>query len=543
MNRSPLFSICTPVHDPPLDLLRACLDSITAQTFGDWELCLADDGSRDPAVVAELRRRAAADPRVRLVERPEAGGIVAGSNAALEMASGEFVVLVDHDDRIEPDALERVAAAIAADPTIDYVYTDEDKLAPDGTVYDTFHKPDWSPERLRSQNYCTHLSVLRRSIVDDVGRFHHGFDGSQDHDLILRVTERARRVHHVPAVLYHWCITPGSTAGDADAKPHAREAGRRAVEAHLARLGLDATVEQLATPGHYRSRRRLADPPTVSIVIPTVGTARSVWGIERPLVLGAVESVRSVTTYPHVEIVVVADPPTPEAVLDELERLDCTVLRATGEFNFSARCNQGAAASSGQVLLFLNDDVLVEQPDWLEVMVGFLAEPDVGVVGARLLYADGTLQHGGILLNEQPLHIFHGFAGDDPGPFGLLEIDREVSAVTGACLLTPRSVFDELGGFPVEFRIAFNDLDYCLRVRATGRRIVWSAHSTLFHFESQTRRPDADQPEIDLLYARWGAELHRDPYGNPAFAPKQAVWLPQERATLRAAIRSRLRRR
>jgi O-antigen biosynthesis protein len=540
---APLFSICTPVHDPPLDLLGACLDSIAAQTFTDWELCLVDDGSRDPAVVTELRRRATTDARIRLVERPEAGGIVVASNAALEAAVGEFVVLVDHDDRIEPDALERVAAALAADPTIDYLYTDEDKLSPDGTVFDTFHKPDWSPERLRSQNYCTHLSVLRRSVVDDVGRFRDGFDGSQDHDLILRVTERARRVHHVPAVLYHWCITPGSAAGDANAKPYAREAGRRAVAEHLARIGIDATVEQLATPGHYRSRRRLVDPPTVSIVIPTVGTARPVWGIERPLVLNAVRSVLDVTTYPHVEVVVVTDPGTPEQVLRALDELDCTVIRATGPFNFSGRSNEGAAASSGDLLLFLNDDVLVEQPDWLDVMVGFCVEADVGAVGARLLYADGTLQHGGLLLNEQPLHIFHGFAGDDPGPFGLLEIDREVSAVTGACLLTPRRVFEELGGFPEEFRIAFNDLDYCLRVRASGRRIVWSAHSTLFHFESQTRRRDADQHEIDLLYERWGDELRSDPYGNPAFAPKQSVWLPRERATLGAAIRSRLRRR
>ena len=537
---TPRFSICTPVHDPPLDLLRACLDSIVAQTCTDWELCVVDDGSQRIEVLTELRARVDGDPRIRLVERPVAGGIVAASNVALEMASGEFVVLVDHDDRIESNALQLVAAALDADPTIDYLYTDEDKLAPSGRVYDTFLKPDWSPERLRSQNYCTHLSVLRRSLVAEVGGFRNGFDGSQDHDLILRVTERARTVHHIPAVLYHWCITPGSAAGDADAKPYAREAGRRAVEEQFVRLGIDADVEQLDTPGHYRSRRRLADPPSVSIVIPTVGTARPVWGIERPLVLGAVRSVLDVTTYPAFEIVVVADPATPPEVLDALGELDCRVVRATGEFNFSLRCNEGAAAATGDVLLFLNDDTLVEQEDWLETMVGFLAEPDVGVVGARLLYADGTLQHGGLLLNEQPLHIFHGFAGDDPGPFGLLEIDREVSAVTGACFLTPRNVFDELGGLPEEFRVAFNDLDYCLRVRATGRRVIWSAHSTLFHFESQTRRPDADQHEIDLLYERWGDELRRDPYGNPAFAPKQAVWLPRERATLGAAIRARL---
>lgn len=543
MSGSPRFSICTPVHDPPLALLRACLDSIVSQACADWELCLVDDGSADRAVLDELRHRSSADARVRLVERATAGGIVEASNEALAMARGEFVVLVDHDDRIEPDALAMIGAAIDADPTIDYVYTDEDKVTPDGVVSDTFLKPDWSPERLRSQNYCTHLSVLRRSLVDEVGGFQPGFDGSQDHDLILRVTERARTVHHVPAVLYHWCITTGSTAGDAGAKPYAREAGRRAVGAHLDRLGIEATVEQLDIPGHFRSRRRLATTPTVSVIIPTVGTARPVWGVERPLVLNAVRSVLDTTDSSAVDVVVVADDETPDAVIAALSDLDCTVLQPGSEFNFSARCNAGAAASSGDLLLFLNDDVLVEQHDWLEVMIGFLAEPDVGVVGARLLYADGTLQHGGLLLNEQPLHIFHGFGGDDPGPFGLLHLDREVSAVTGACLLTPRKVFNEVGGFPEEFQIAFNDLDYCLRVRATGRRIVWSAHSTLFHFESQTRRPDAAQHEIDLLYRRWGQELRNDPYGNPGFEPKQAVWLPRERATLRAALRSRLRRR
>ncbi|MDG2232363.1 MAG: glycosyltransferase, partial [Ilumatobacter sp.] len=491
-------------------------------------------------VLDELRSRAAGDPRIRLLERLEAGGIVVASNAALDLATGDFVVLVDHDDRIEPDALDLAAAALDADPTIDYLYTDEDKLSSDGTLYDTFLKPEWSPERLRSQNYCTHLSVLRRSLVDDVGGFRDGFDGSQDHDLILRVTERARSVHHIPAVLYHWCITPGSAAGDASAKPYARKAGRRAVEDHLARLGVDASVEHCATPGYYRSRRQPTSWPTVSIVIPTVGTSRPVWGIERPLVLAAIQSVLAVSTYPRFEVIVVADPNTPIVVLDELVALDCMVVQGVDEFNFSARCNQGAASSTGDVLLFLNDDTLVEQPDWIETMVGFLTEPDVGVVGARLLYADGTLQHGGLLLNEQPLHIFHGFAGDDPGPFGLLEIDREVSGVTGACFLTPRAIFDELRGFSEEFRVAFNDLDYCLRVRGTGRRIIWSAHSTLFHFESQTRRPDADQHEIDLLYDRWGDELRSDPYGNPAFAPKQAVWLPASRATLWSALRAKL---
>jgi GT2 family glycosyltransferase len=537
------FSILTPVHDPPLGLLRACLASIGGQTFRDWELCLVDDGSTAAAVRRELRRAAGADPRVRLVERPTSGGIVAASNDALATATAEFVVLVDHDDRLEPDALARVDEALRSDPRIDYLYTDEDKLADDGAVYDVFYKPDWSPERLRSQNYCTHLSVLRRSLVERVGRFRAGFDGSQDHDLILRVTEQARRIHHVPAVLYHWCVNPGSAAAESDAKPYAREAGRRAVAEHLARLGISATVEHEQTPGHFRVRRSVPDPPPrVTVVIPTVGTSRPVWGVTRPLVLGAVRSLLDVTSYPDFEVVVVTDPATPTCVTTELERRGVTLIAASGSFNYARWCNQGVAASRGDHVVLLNDDVLIEQPDWLDVMIGFFAEPDVGVVGARLLYADGTLQHGGILLNDQPLHIFHGFAGDDPGPFGLLQIDREVSAVTGACLATPRALWDELAGLPEEFAVAFNDLDYCLRVRRTGRRVIWTAHATLYHFESQTRRPDAAEHEIELLYSRWHDELHRDPYGNPNFAPRQAVWLPAERASVRTAVAAAWRR-
>ncbi len=541
------FSIVTPVHDPPLTLLRAMLASVRAQTCPDWELCLVDDGSANPDVRRELRAAAGGDGRIRLAERPRAGGIVAASNDALALATGEFVVLLDHDDRLDPAALDTVAAALEADQEIDYVYTDEDKVAADGTTYDTFYKPDWSPERLRSQNYCTHLSVLRRSLVHDVGAFRPGFDGSQDHDLILRVTERARRIHHVPEVLYHWCVTPGSAAADPHAKPYAREAGRRAVQDQMDRLGIPASVTQLATPGHYRVRRRLpAPPPTVSVVMPTVGTRRRVWGVSRPLVLDAIDSLREVTATIRPEVIVVLDPATPPDVRDALAQRDVKLLEGAGPFNYSARCNQGVAASSGELVVLLNDDVRIEDPEWLEVMAGFFREPDVGIVGARLLYADGTLQHGGILLNEQPLHIFHGFGGDDPGPFGLLEIDREVSAVTGACLATRRALWDELGGLSEDFAVAFNDLDYCLRARATGRRVIWTAHATLYHFESQTRRPDADDHEIELLYERWTPELHHDPYGNPNFAPRQAMWVDRQRASGGHVLRSvwrRLRRR
>jgi glycosyltransferase involved in cell wall biosynthesis len=537
------FSICTPVHDPPLRLLEACIRSVLAQRVDDWQWCIVDDASTDPAVTERLATLAASDSRVTVRTRVAGGGIVAASNDTLAIAEGEFVVLLDHDDRLTQDALAVVDEALRADPEIDYLYSDEDKIADDGSVYDTFYKPDWSPERLRSQNYCTHLSVLRRTLVAAVGGFRPGFDGSQDHDLILRVTERARRVHHVPRVLYHWCVNPGSAAADPFAKPYAREAGRRAVSDQLERLDVPATVEHLDTPGHFRVRRHLpAAPPKVSIVIPTAGTSRMVWGLDRPLVYRCVESLLAVTDYPDFEVVVVTDPGTPASVVETLAATPVRIVEASGPFNFSSRINLGAANASGTQLLMLNDDTFVEQPDWLATMVGFTLERDVGVVGARLVYADGTLQHGGILCNAQPLHIFHGFAGDDAGPFGLLEIDREVTAVTGACLLTPRLVFDEIGGLPEHFAVAFNDLEYCLRVRASGRRVIWTAHATLYHFESQTRAPHAEPHEIDELYARWDDELHHDPYGNPNFVPMQAVWLPSSRATLRSALRARLGR-
>lgn len=536
---TPRLSIVTPVHRPPLELLDACLASVRAQTFEDWELCLVDDGAPDAAVAERLRDLAARDDRVRVTTRPVSGGIVAASNAGLAMASGEFVALLDHDDQLTPDALALVTAAIGSHPDVDYLYSDEDKMAPDGTVHDVFRKPDWSPERLRSQNYCTHLSVFRRSLVEAVGGFREGFDGSQDHDLILRVTERARRIVHVPEVLYHWCVTPGSAAGDADAKPYAREAGRRAVADHLARVGIDAMVEHLATPGHFRVRRSLPQPaPTVSIVVPTAGNRRPVWGVTRTLVLDLLDSLADVTDGPPIEVIVVADPRTPPEVMAALAARSVRVMSMDGPFNFSRWCNAGVAASTGELVLLLNDDMRIEQPDWLTTMVGILAaEHDVGVVGARLLYADGTLQHGGILLNEQPLHIFRGFGGDDPGVFGLLEIDREVSAVTGACLLTRRSLWDELGGLPEDFAVAFNDLDYCLRVRATGRRVVWTAHATLYHLESQSRPSAVDPAEIERLYQRWSPELHHDPYGNPHFAPRQAMWVEADRASTRAVLR------
>ena len=278
------FSVLTPVYEPPIDALRAAIASVREQTFGDWELILVDDCSPSPEVL-EVLQAAASDPRITVIERNSNGGIVAASNDAIAAATGEFLVLLDNDDLLHPRALEKVAAALAVDPSIDYVYTDEDKINAEGQHYDAFRKPAWSPERLRGQMYTSHLSVLRASLVREVGGFHTGFDGSQDHDLVLRVTERARRVAHVPEVLYHWRVVPGSTAGDASAKPYAWEAGRRAVQAHLDRVGVPGEVQFGEIQGTLRVKREASADHVVSVVIPTRGSSGIVWGEERVFVL------------------------------------------------------------------------------------------------------------------------------------------------------------------------------------------------------------------------------------------------------------------
>jgi O-antigen biosynthesis protein len=539
----PYFSVVTPVHDPPLHLLRACIESVLGQTEADWELILVDDGSTRDDVRRLLGEMQRSDERIRSERREQSGGIVAASNIGLALARGDFVVLLDHDDTLTSGALARVRTAIESYDDVDYVYSDEEKVDESGAVFDTFYKPDWSPERLRSQNYCTHLSVIRRALADEIGGFREGFDGSQDHDLILRVGERARRVMHVPEVLYRWCATAGSTAADADAKPWAREAGRRAVEEHCGRVGIEATVEHLSTPGHFRVRRR-AGAESVSVVIPTAGASRPVWGIDKPLILRALASVLGRSTHPDFDVTVVVDPTTPAVVRDALDRwtrADGRVHMVEGRlpFNFSERVNQGVAASSGEHVVLLNDDIAIVSPDWLETMTGFLRESDVGAVGAKLLYADGTLQHGGHLYSKHPLHIFRGYAGDDPGVFGLLEIDREVSGVTAACLATTRTIWDELGGFDPAFPVAFNDVDFCLRLRP--RRIIWTPHAVVHHFESQSRPGHATSAEDALLLERWGDAMERDPYGNPNLAIGQGEWVPAHRTSASTALRAKVR--
>ena len=517
---APRFSIVTPVYETPPGVLRRMLRSVRHQSFGDWELCLADDCSKQPQVREILDREAARDPRIKVRHLEVNGGIVAASNAALEMAGGEFIALLDHDDALHPDALAHVHEAIAGEPEADYVYTDEDKIDLAGLHSNPFFKPDWSPERMRTQMYTCHLSVLRRALVEEVGGFDPAYEGSQDWDLVLKVTERARAVVHVPRVLYHWRMLESSAAASGEAKPWAAEAGMRVVQAHCDRIGLPATVSlDRGDPGILHLEPRLERQPLVSIVIPTNGQIRDVRFEPVVLVVNCVRSILERSTYDNYELVVVYDEDTDPSVLVELRELAGERLRLvefSGPFDFSKKINAGAVRSKGEHLLLLNDDIEVTTPNWLERMVMYSDHEGIGAVGGRLVWGDGRLQHVGITFEDSLAHHhYRGFSGEFKGYANSVRIARDVLGVTGACLMTPRALFEELGGLTSTFPVNFNDVDYCLKVHTRGQRIVYDPDLFMCHFESSSRDPEVDRWEVEQLLERWRHVAAVDPYSSP----------------------------
>jgi GT2 family glycosyltransferase len=518
---APRFSILTPVFETPAGVLRQMIKSVRRQGFTDWELCLVDDASPSLHVREILDRAQRQDPRIRVAHREENGGIVAASNDALAMARGEFVALLDHDDKLHPDALALVDGAIASNPEVDYVYTDEDKIDEGGHHASPFLKPDWSPERMRTQMYTCHLSVFRHSLVVAVGGFDSEFEGSQDWDLVLRVTERARTVIHVPRVLYHWRGLETSTAGGGeDAKPWAFEAGKRVVQGHCNRIGMPAEVTRdPEDPGVYHLEPRLTSQPRVSIVIPTAGQEREVRYQQISLVSNCVRSIVADSNYENYEILVVADTDTPAAAIEAMREQAGDRLRLVEfdrPFNFSAKINAGAVRSKGEYLLLLNDDIEVATPNWIERMVMYAALPGVGAVGGRLLLEDGRLQHAGVGFEEGlPGHPYYGFPSDGPGYANAVKVARNLLAVTGACLMTPKALFEKVGGLSTELPVNYNDVDYCLKLREEGQRVVYDPDVVMYHFESSSRSSDVDEWEKDALRARWMGTTVPDPYSNP----------------------------
>ncbi len=530
----------TAVFDPEPDHLRECVASVDAQlrradvAAGGVEHVLVDDGSRRADVRAVLddlerssRRRGGAVRRV--IRRQRNGGIVAASNDALAAASGEFVVLLDHDDVLHADALASVAAALDADPGCDVAYSDHDLLRPDGRRAFPLYKPDFSLERLRCHNYITHLVVARRSLVEDVGGFTPGMDGAQDHDLMLRLAEVAAPFHHVPEVLLHWRQAPTSSALDSANKPAAIDAEVRAVGAHLARCGIEADVRATELPGIVRSEHAVVGRPTVSVVIPTRGSRGRVWGAERIFVH---EAVASIVADPddrvEVEFVVVLDSGTEPVVERGLRTIAGDALHVVDHdrpFNFAEKINRGVEAASGEFVLLLNDDTELIDAGSVSEMVGLAQQRDVGVVGARLLFEDGTLQHGGHTYHGTLTHVMLGWDGAHPGPYGLLRVVRECAGATAAACLMRTEVFHEVGAMSTEFARNYNDVDLSMAVRAAGYRILWTPWASWYHFESRSFTHPIDPAETALIEQRWGPELYVDPYANPNLTPGRNDWL------------------
>jgi len=518
MTTAPYFSIVTPVFNPPINAFRDCADSVVKQICTDWEWILVDDGSSDPEVIKMLKV-IEKNPQVTVIRREKNGGIVTASNDGINVATGQFIALLDHDDQLTADALEAVQKVLAENTDVDYVYSDEDKVNEEGQFFDRFRKPRFSPERLRGQNYCCHFSVLRTSLVKLIGGFREGFDGSQDYDLFLRITEQARAIAHIPKVLYHWRSVQGSAALNADAKPYALIAAQKAVQEHLERVGINGIVG--TTPEFYlKTTRTLTKHPRVSIIIPTCGTEKRVWGREMVLVETAVASIVQRSTYTDYEIIVVYDSHTPPEVLAKLSKIAGSRLvlsEYTKPFNFSEKINLGAVQATGEILILLNDDTQIESPDWIEGLIAFLEESDVGMVGPKLLLEDKRIQSAGHYFKIGAHNGASGSAYQENGPFSVLTIPAERSGLTMACVAIPRKVFELVGGLCTEFPGAFNDVDFGNKLVLHGYRMIWTPHVEMFHFESVSRDPKVAEQEILLVEERWGSVLLTDDHYLPDF--------------------------
>jgi GT2 family glycosyltransferase len=519
----PRFSVLMPVYETAATLLREAIESVLAQAYPDWELCIADDASRAPHVRELLEEYAALDDRIKVTFRDTNGHIAASSNSALGLATGEFVALLDHDDLLSPDALFENALVVNARPDVDVIYSDEDKVDEEGRRRDPYFKPDWSPESLLARNYVSHLGVYRRALVEEAGRFRAGFEGSQDYDLLLRVTERTDRVAHIPRVLYHWRSHSASTAGERGQKGYAHDAAVRALEEALQRRDEPGRVETHdEIPGIYTIRYAIRKPGRVSVIVPTRDHGSDV---DR-----CFHALFDRSTYPDLEVILLDNGSKDAESLRifgrwlEREPERVRLVPYAVPFNFSRINNHAATHATGAYLLFLNNDTEAITPDWVEAMVEQAQRPAIGAVGAKLLYDDETIQHAGVVVGLGGVagHSHKHYASDAPGYFYTLQTVNNYSAVTAACLMVRRDVFDEVGGFDEELAIAFNDVDLCLRIQAAGYRNVYLPHVVLYHHESKSRGTE-DTPEKmarflaeqRIMQSRWHTGDCSDPHYNP----------------------------
>lgn len=528
----PTISVIMPAYNSDERFLREAIASVRGQLYPHWELCVADDASPAPHVWAVLQEAAAQDSRIKATRRAENGHISAASNTALTLATGAFVALMDHDDLLAPHALYEMAAELEAHPDADMLFSDEDKVDAAGRRGEPYFKPGWNPELMLGQNVVKHLVVVRRSLMEKVGGLRGGFEGSQDWDLVLRVSEATTpaRIRHIPAILYHWRQQEGLASFSTAQLERCQDAARRAVLEHLERTGSPgAEIEILPKGGLMSVKRLLPQPaPLVSVIVPTRDRAE--------LLAQCAEGVLNGTDYRNLELLIVDNDSVEPATHALFEKLKADsrvrIVPAPGPFNYSRINNQAVREAGGEILLLLNNDVVMTDRAWLSELVSQAARPEVGAVGALLFYGDGRVQHGGVILGvggDPPVagHLYAGARTVMRSYFGHLRLARNVSAVTAACLAMRKTVFDEVGGFDEEnLAVAFNDVDLCLKIRAAGCQVVWTPRAAMTHLESASRGADTHGAaskrfgrEIAHMRARWGEVLDNDPYYGPNFDP------------------------
>lgn len=523
--QKPLISIVIPLYCTPLPYLKELLESVRRQSYENWQLCLAD-GSPDDKAKEFIEKHYGREKRIVYRKLEENGGISANTNEAVALAAGEYLMLCDHDDTLEPDALYEIVKAIN-DTGADVLYTDEDKVSMDGRHYfDPNFKPDFNLFRLRENNYICHIFVVKKSLTDETGLLRSEFDGAQDFDFILRCCEKAQKITHIPKVLYHWRCHMDSTAADPSSKAYAYEAGRKAVREHYQRLGIDAKVEMTERPGWYRSHVKVQGNPLISVIIPNKDHTDD---LELCLF-----SMTRKSTYRNYEILIVENNSEKEETFEYYRKLPdrypkARVLTWEKEFNYSAINNFAAKEAKGEYLLFLNNDVEILTPDWMEEMLQNCQQENVAAVGAKLYYPDDTIQHAGVVLGLGGIagHIMCCASKEDPGYFGRMISVQEISAVTAACMMVKKSDFDAVGGLDETFQVAFNDIDLCMKFRAAGKKIIFTPYAELYHYESKSRGLE-DTPEkqfrfdkeVKRFQEKWAQQLEM---GDPYYSPNLSV--------------------
>ena len=521
----PLISILMPVYNPPAEFLNQAIWSVRNQLYENWELCIADDNSSNSKIREMLGSHADQDSRVKLILRDENGHISAASNSALSLATGQYIGFLDHDDMLSVNALYHVVSEINRNPELKMIYSDEDKVDERGHRFDPHFKSDWNPELLFSHNYVCHFIVYKSDVLRNVGGLRTGYEGSQDYDLILRILKHvsAEQISHIPKILYHWRALPGSTARSSEEKNYSSEAGLKALQDYFQEVNPDIHVEIGPVPNSYRVRYPVPTPcPLVTIIIPTRDKLK--------LLKNCLNSILAKTTYANFEILIVNNRSEHIETISYLESIQEIHENVRGinydhDFNFSGINNFAVPHANGDIVALVNNDIEVINPDWLTEMVSYACRLEVGCVGAKLYYSNGRLQHGGVILGIGGVagHSHKGYASKANGYFSRLKLTQNLSAVTAACLVVRKKVYEKVGGFDEQnLKVAFNDVDFCLKVRELGLNNVWTPYAEMYHLESESRGQE-DNPEkqerfvseVHHMIACWGQKLLNDPYYNP----------------------------